>query len=120
MNKKGFTLVEVSMVVLMLAAISLIAVPIVRTVIDNSKQRAYNVNINTIEAAAKSFFMKNYQEYDEDISSNGFINIQIDLLKDEGFIDSDLQNPLNEQQIQGQVRVTKTGINNYTYEYISN
>lgn len=59
MNKKGFTLVELIAVIVLLAATALIAVPIVNRTIKNSKEKAYNAQKAEIVTAAKKYVLEN-------------------------------------------------------------
>ena len=59
MDKKGFTLVELIAVIVLLAATALIAVPIVNRTIKNSKEKAYNAQKEEIVSAAKKYILEN-------------------------------------------------------------
>ena len=52
-NKKGFTLTEIIGVIVLLGIIALISVPILNTVIQNSKQKAYDAQVKEIISSAK-------------------------------------------------------------------
>ena len=56
---KGFTLIELICVITILGLIALIAVPTVNTMIQNSKEDAYEEQIVTIEKTAKTYMSKN-------------------------------------------------------------
>jgi len=58
-EKNGFTLVELLGVLVLLAVISLITVPTVSRLINNSKSRARTAQIVLIEKAAKSWASEN-------------------------------------------------------------
>ena len=55
MNKKGFTLVELIGVIILLSAIALISVPIINNSLKNTKEKTYNSQIDTIIKAAKRY-----------------------------------------------------------------
>ena len=59
MDKKGFTLVELIAVIVLLAATALTAVPIVNRTIKNSKEKAYNAQKAEIVTAAKKYVLEN-------------------------------------------------------------
>ena len=64
-NKKGFTLIELMAVIIILAIILAIVVPKVFKSIDESKKRACNVQMNNITDAAATYFTK-YRYNDAD------------------------------------------------------
>ncbi len=57
MNKKGFTLVELMIVVVILGILVAIAVPIYSAVTRNAKKRACEANVRTIRSNVASFVM---------------------------------------------------------------
>ena len=58
-SNKGFTMVELIAVITILALIALITVPTVNKVIDNSKRKAYDKQVDTIVKAAKTMNVLN-------------------------------------------------------------
>lgn len=119
-NNKGFTLVEISVVVLILAIITLIVVPAVRTVLSNSKDKAYNLAVTSIEDAAKSYHYNNSNTVEDDITANGYSDVTIETLKEDGFIIGDIENPKDKSNMDGYVRITEPSLNNYDYNFVSN
>ena len=57
--KKGFTLIEMLAVIVILAIISLIIFPEVNKVIKNSKQKSYNTQIQNLVDATKKLVVDN-------------------------------------------------------------
>ena len=55
MNKKGFTLVELIGVIALLAAMALIAVPIINKTIERSKEKSYRAQIDAVIQASKRY-----------------------------------------------------------------
>ena len=55
MNKKGFTLVELIGVIVLLAAIALIAVPQITKTIDRSKEKTYRDQIDALLQASRRY-----------------------------------------------------------------
>ena len=51
--KKGFTLIELICVIVLLGLIAMIAIPTINTAINNSKERAYNEQVTLIEHTAR-------------------------------------------------------------------
>ena len=58
-NKKGFTLTELIGVIVLLGIIALISVPILNKTIKNSKEKAYNAQVDEIVASAKKWGVTN-------------------------------------------------------------
>ena len=56
MNNKGFTLVELIATIAILALIVTISVPIVTSVINNSKEKNYTILVSNIKTAAKTYY----------------------------------------------------------------
>lgn len=59
MQNKGFTLVELLTVMALLSIIALIVYPTVEDYVSGSKDKAYNTQIDNIEAAAKNWAADN-------------------------------------------------------------
>lgn len=117
MNKKGFTLIELTMVILILATIAIVTVPIVKTVITNAKNRSYTIMVDTIEEAGKTCFQINMSTYKADIDADGSAIIQVQYLKDQGYLKSSVENPLTEAEVNGYVEIRKTSTAKYEYEF---
>ena len=64
MNKKGFTLIEVLAVIVVLGTISVIFIPNVIKILNDNNLKIYKIKENELLKAAKS-----YAEYDEDFVS---------------------------------------------------
>ena len=59
MNKKGFTLVELLAVVVLLGIIALLTVPVVDKILRDNRQKTNEVNIDTILNAAYDYVQQN-------------------------------------------------------------
>ena len=116
--KKGFTLIEVTVVIVILAILTLIAVPTVRTVITSSKNKAHNTEVLTIEDAAKICFYENFSSYEAEMDLNGYVLIDIDYLKNNGYLEYSVIDPLTDAEFSGDVEITKVS-ETYTFEFIS-
>jgi len=105
--KKGFTLVELIAVLVVLSLISLITIPIVNNNLKKYRNNLYNDAIENIEQAAKNWGADNigklpnsstnenimvYPDIDteEDFS---VLQIRVRDLQEEGYIDSEIKNP---------------------------
>jgi len=95
--KKGFTLIEILGVMVLLGVLALITVPIVNTLIKNSKESALNETIKLLEASAYNYSNENSLEY----SSQTRI-LQISKLKETGYIkNEEIINPVTEEELKG-------------------
>ena len=122
MNKKGFTLVELLGVIVVLAIIGLITMPIVNKTIKSSKEKAYKAQVKEIEKAAKDWSSDHIDEIpDWESLCPGVgnpINISVENLIDTGYIPEDAKNPLTGDSISGSVSISyDCEYNTYKYEY---
>lgn len=86
MNKKGFTLVELLAVFVILGAILLLVIPAVTDVLKQSKETITGTQINKILDSAYDYTLKNINKLEEDT-----LYITLNELKKEGLIDSDIK-----------------------------
>ncbi|MGN1342898.1 MAG: prepilin-type N-terminal cleavage/methylation domain-containing protein [Bacilli bacterium] len=56
MNRKGFTLIELLAVIILIAIIGIITVPNLLTTVNSSKEKSYNILIENIVTAAKTYY----------------------------------------------------------------
>lgn len=95
MNKKGFTLVELLGVLVILAIIFAIVSPLVTDILSESKDAIYQKQIDTILNATYDFSLKNLNclpEYDKKTY------ITLAELKYEGMIDSNITDPITNEK----------------------
>lgn len=69
-NKKGFTLVELMIVVVILGILVAIAVPIYSAVTKNAEKRACHSNLRILASTAVQYYLNN-DSYDGLIATNG-------------------------------------------------
>ena len=77
-NNKGFTLVELLSVIVIMGILLLVAIPGVFGVSNNIKAKSYCKKVSDIEAAAKLYG----QDFVDDIEERGFIQISVKTLID--------------------------------------
>lgn len=116
MRKNGFTLIELLGVVAILAMLGLIVVPTINKVISDNKQELYNVQINNIKSGASNFVSENIFSDKLSIPNNSSIGITIGKLKELGYIDSEIKNPMNKQNFSDDIVVLITNKDN-SYSY---
>ena len=99
MNRKGFTLVEVLAVVVLLGLLVAIIVPVVNNLLGDSEEALYNKQVDSIVFASKKYIV----EHSELLPDEGGVNsIGITQLIDEGVIDKgNVINPKTKEQMNG-------------------
>ena len=90
MKKKGFTLVELLAVLIILAIIFVISVPLMTEILDQSKNTLYKKQIDTILDASYDYSLKYINYLPE---RNKISYITLGELKYEGIVDYDLTDP---------------------------
>lgn len=111
--KKGFTLLELLGVIILLAVISLIVYPIVNNSIKESKEKAYRESIASIENAANYWGIENVSQLPTDRKAY----LSLLELKNAGFLqDEQIINPINQQQMNGCI-IIEYAKKNFIYTY---
>ena len=125
--KKGFTLVELLSVIVILGILASIAIPTINTAINSSRNKAYNEQINTIQNAARTYMSKNSLKLPNQ-EENAKCTISVSTLQKEGLLSvDDISNPKYKknsskpeekfENFDGKVIVTFAN-NKYNYEYV--
>lgn len=113
MDNKGFTLVELIGVITLLAVIILISVPIVNTSIKNTKEKAYNGQVNAIIEGAKKWVVLKGPKNDTSF------NITIQELINEALIEDDaVIDPRNDSNMITNGACVFANYNNSSKSYI--
>ena len=84
MNKKGFTMVELLAVLILLGVVAIIAIPAINSTINNSKEKAKEAQAEIILDAAQSYA----SEHTELLPKKGITVFNISDLIDKNYIDS--------------------------------
>ena len=112
--KKGFTLIELISVIIIIGVIALISVPITINITNNAKNKAYKEIIDSIELSAY-----NYSVYNDLGYNRLFKSLPISTIKLAGYLDNeDIIDPRNNDIIDGCVMyryIPSTG--NYEFRY---
>lgn len=118
--KKGFTLIELIGVIIVLSLISLLAVPSITNTIKNSRIKLYNDQVENIEDAAKIWGSKNISELPENIGDEKDITLLN--LKELGLIDEKIKDPRTKKEFSNSliIKITKKSENSYSYKLIEN
>lgn len=98
MNRKGFTLIEVIMVIAIIAILSIILAPNVMVLINKNNERSCEKMIDNIKSAAKMYVNQNKYELGFDCSGTAK-EITLQILVDAGYLGGELVNPINKEEI---------------------
>ncbi len=106
MNKKGFTLIELIVVIALVASIGTFGAIGLSKVISNSKNERYNEIIQDIKLAGKTYFtiyseMEDYSYLKNNLYTTGEVIIPISTLKNVLLVDENLKNPKDNTLING-------------------
>ena len=114
MKKTGFTLVELLAVIVILAIVLIIAVPGVLSIINKTKENAYERQIDMIKEATRLYVTTNPNVDWRDHKTV----VNLSDLQGQGLLDQKLIDPRSKKEIKGiAVVVTKTG-NNMNYDIV--
>lgn len=113
-KKSGFTLIEIIVAIAILGIILLLVIPEMSKIVDDKKVSACNSISKTIEDAAQSYVYFNTEIVDSAILSDNQFEISISALQSEGLLDTDLVNPITDENITGSIIITKND-NQYIY-----
>ena len=97
--KKGFTLVELLAVIIILGILSLIAGTTVTTFLKKGKTDLYNQQLKNIELACKNWGSENSDLIEEKFDSYNSIIVTIGYLQDKGYIDDNIKNVKDNKKI---------------------
>ena len=117
--KKGFTLIELIGIIVILGVISFIVFPVVSSSIKNGKEKAYNEQVGRIIEAAKKWANDNTDLLPSDDEE---LYVNINTLVSSGFIkknkEGNLINPKDNTNMTGCVLIRYASVyNQYTFEY---
>ena len=95
MNRKGFTLIELLAVIILIAIIGIITVPNLLNTVDSSKEASYDILIENIVTASKTYYeeceygdLSNKEKYGEYVCiiTDKTITIKLSDLANTGFL----------------------------------
>lgn len=114
MKNRGFTLVELLGVIVLLIVIFMLIVPGVNNIINRSKKTTYQTQINTILNAAYDWSLKNSNQLPDE---NEKIFITLSDLKIEGLVDANIVNPNTKELFNDDLVISITNVGN---SYVNN
>lgn len=112
MKNKGFTLVELLAVIIIMGLLVTMIFPMIDTSLSNSKENAFDVVKSNIISAAKDWSLDNLSFLPENGSS---INVKLDKIK-QGYLPLNVKNPKTGYIISNESYVTITNVNG-KYKY---
>ena len=117
MKKKGFTLVELLAVIIILSLVLVIAVPSVNKYIKQSKEKAYNTQISTIIEAAQAYASANSGLLPR--KEEFVVKITLGQLKSSGLIKEEVKNPNDDKYFDDAltIEIKKKG-ETYNYDIV--
>ena len=103
--KKGFTLIEMLAIIIVLALISLITYPIINGVINDSRNDLYNKQIDELERHTKSWISENVESLE--LVDGYSRNVTFEELYNSGFIsDLNVKNPKTNELLKGCITIS--------------
>ena len=118
MKRRGFTLIELIGIVVIIGLILLVAVPTINNVIERSEENKKQEALNNIYMATENYLMANYDEYSslDNIGASEYIYV-MDLINQQ-YMDIDELNPNDDESFDSKdvVKVTRNEDNTFSYE----
>lgn len=99
MNNKGFTLIELVAIILVLAAIFLISFPNLLNTAKVDEDKKYEDMIKNLCMAGENYIYSNVDDFKDSIVVGNQIEISVEELIIYGNVDSDLINPKTEKKV---------------------
>ena len=114
-EQKGFTLVELLAVIVILAIVLIIAVPGVLSIINKTKNSAYDRQVDMIKNAAKNYVTANTITWSGENPKSTVVTL--DMLQTSGYLDKKIVDPRDKKEILcANVLVKKDNKNKITYD----
>ena len=117
MNKKGFTLVELLGVLVVLSVILMIAFPLITTYINKSKQKAYDTQMGLIITGLKDYVIEHKEVLP--VNDTDYVTFTLGQLNALGIVNNSVVNPLDGKEIDDSMefKIIKDG-SKYTYQIV--
>ena len=117
MNKKGFTLVELLGVLVVLSVILMIAFPLITTYINKTKQKSYDTQMEIIMTGLKNYAIEHKEVLP--VNDADYVTFTLGQLKSLGIVNNSVVNPLDGKEIDDSMefKIIKNG-SKYTYQIV--
>lgn len=115
MKNKGFTLIEVLAVIIILGVIGLIVMPVVTNSLRESKDDLYEVQISNIKEASKTWAADNIYTLPTGVDES--VIVTLETLQTEGYIDEGIKNPKTDELFEPTETCVKVLYNGKKYTY---
>lgn len=113
--KKGFTLIELIAVIVVLSVVAIIVFPNISEVIISSKKTLHDVQISDIEASAKKWATDNIDKLDPYYEN--IIYVSLATIQESGYLEKeDILDPLTKNKMEGCIQI-QYDLNNKKYSY---
>ncbi len=93
MNKKGFTLVELLAVIVILGLLGALTIPLVEKIIKDNREKVHQVNVDTILNAAYDYAQTNPDYLPDPVDGDEGTTILLQQLYASGLLKDDMVNP---------------------------
>lgn len=100
MNNKGFTLIELVAIVLVIAAIFLVSFPSLLNLSKKDEEKKYNSMVENLCLAGDSYIKNNEKNFKSEIIPNNRIEIEINELIIYGIVKQDTKNPKTNKSVE--------------------
>lgn len=116
MKRKGFTLIELITVIILLGLIGLLVYPVFENMIQNNKQKLYDEQISSLERYAVTWITANNDTIPKDGTT---YKLSFDRMIRDGYIkNDDIINPLDGENLPGCINIKwESNINQYKHNY---
>lgn len=110
MNRRGFTMIELLMVIVIIGILSAIMIPNIIVIMNKSNENNIKSLENNIIAATKAYVSDNKYtgKLNTSCPSNNITNISLSTLVSEGYIKNNIVNPNTKEKINENKTVTIT------------
>ena len=114
LNNKGFTLVEILAVLIILIAIMAVAIPSITSSIERTKEKQNNARKEMLESFAELYVDNHKNQVENNLGVNDSCYIEISTLKEESYFKEEAAFDADGEEFDGIIIFTKP--NTYKYQ----
>jgi len=103
MNNRGFTLIEVTAVIIILVGIFIVGFPVLGNMTKKEETKKYDNMVKDLCTAGRTYIYSNLDAFPTLSSVNEEININVSILIEYGNVDKNIVNPKDEETIENDV-----------------